>query len=471
MRRKITYTVIVFALLVLAFLTGSRLFPKGSKTERTNSPIPVLKTPEKSSPGSETKSGTDDGSLPPGTVSLSPEKQQLSGIKVADVKKAPWTGTLRVLGKVAPDEIRIYRINAATDGWVKKILPVTTGSLVKKDELLASFYAPEFFSAMKAFLYGLRSFDRFQKSGTETKEQLETTDANVDNYRNGLRNLGMTDHQLDEITRTRKGGDQVEIRAPEAGFILIRNITLGERFQRGTELYRIADLSKVWIVVDTFETEASNFKPGMPVKVFAPNLNKSFPARVSRVPPRFEPSSRTLQIRLEANNPGLVLRPDMFVDVEIGLAFPPAIYVPADAILDSGLRKTVFVDLGQGYFEPREVKTGRRSGNHIEITQGLSSGERIITSGTFLVDSESRMEQAATGMSGSLSKDPVSGMEVSMRGAEKTGRKSSYQGLTYYFASEENRTRFNQDPGRYVKKHSEEPPGGGLPPTPNSSKR
>jgi Cu(I)/Ag(I) efflux system membrane fusion protein len=442
----------VYILLLLVLLTGSFLAGSWYNSPRTAGSAGKMDPVSADESQAGTLAGGTPSSLSPGTVNVSAEKQQLIGVRVATVEKAPWNHTIRVLGRVAPDETRIYRINAATDGWVKKILPVTTGSLVQKDELLATFYAPEFFSAMKAFLYGLRSFDRFQKSGTETKEQLESTDANVDNYRNGLRNLGMTDHQLDEIMRTRKGGEQVEIRAPEAGFILIRNITLGERFQRGTELYRIADLSKVWIVVDTFETEASSFKPGMRVNVFAPNLNKSFPARVSRVPPRFEPSSRTLQVRLEADNPGLLLRPDMFVDVEIGLTFPPAIIVPADAILDSGLRKTVFVDLGRGYFEPREVRTGRRSGNRVEITGGLSPGERIITSGTFLIDSESRMELAAAGISGSLAKDPVSGTEVSIRKAEKAGLKGTYQQQVYYFASAENRARFEQEPGRYVKK-------------------
>ncbi len=338
-----------------------------------------------------------------------------------------------------------------TDGS-RRSFPSPPAAWSKKDDLLATFYAPEFFSAMKAFLYGLRSFDRFQKSGTETKEQLESTDANIDNYRNGLRNLGMTDHQLDEIMRTRKGGDQVEIRAPEAGFILIRNLTLGERFQRGTELYRIADLSKVWIVVDTFETEASYFKPGLLVRVASPNLRKTYSARVARVPPRFNPASRTLQVRLEADNPGLLLRPDMFVDVELPIKLPPAIAIPADAVLDSGLKKTVFVDRGQGQFEPRVVETGWRLGNRIEITKGLSPGERIVTSGTFLIDSESRMEMAASGISGTLAKDPVSGMDISIRKAEKAGLKSTYQQKVYYFASAENRARFEQEPGVYLKK-------------------
>ena len=140
------------------------------------------------------------------------------------------------------------------------------------------------------------------------------------------------------------------------------------------------------------------------------------------------------------------------MDVESPVKIPPTIGVPADAVLDSGLKKTVFVDRGQVYFEPRQVETGWRLGNRIEITRGLSPGERIAVSGAFLIDSESRMEQAAAGISGSLAKDPVSGVEVSIRKAEKAGLKNTYQGKTYFFASGENQARFDREPGRYVKK-------------------
>jgi hypothetical protein len=133
-----------------------------------------------------------DTSLLPGTLNVSPEKQQLIGVKVATVEKCPSSHTLRVLGRVVPDENNIYRINSGTDGWVKKILPVTTGSLVQKDELLATFYAPEFFSAIRAYLVALRSLERFEASRKEAKEQQDLTGASIEIYRNSLRNLGMT---------------------------------------------------------------------------------------------------------------------------------------------------------------------------------------------------------------------------------------------------------------------------------------
>ena len=407
----------------------------------------------------EGQASGSDTPMPLGTVKITPEKQQIIGVRVATVEKAPWTGTLRVLGRVVPDETRIYKINAATDGWVKKMLPVTTGALVKTDELLATFYAPEFFSAMKAYLYGLRSMDRFQQSN-EKKEQLDLTDANIENYRNALRNLGMTDHQLDEIMRTRKGGEHVEIRAPASGFVLARNITMGERFQRGAELYRIADLSRVWILTDVFENESGYFRPGYHAKVTHREQNRTFAARVSDVPPQFDGSTRALKVRLEADNPGFALRPDMFVDVELPIRLPPAIVVPADAILDSGLRKTVFVDRGNGFFEPRRVETGRRLGGTAEIAKGLMAGERIVVSGNFLIDSESKMRMAAAGapapsqaaQTGARATDPVCGMEVDAGAAKDLGMVSVHDGTSYYFCSAGCKEKFEKNPKQYLLK-------------------
>ena len=397
----------------------------------------------------------EGGCQVPGTVLVGVERQQLIGVRVETVEKAPWSHTIRVLGRIAPDETRVYRINAGTDGWIKKILPVTTDSLVEKDELLATFYAPEFASAMRAFLYGLRSYDRFEQSGQETKEQLNLTDVNIDNYRNSLRNLGMTEHQLNEIKRTRQGGEYVEIRAPEAGFVLLRNITLGQRFEKGTELYRIADLSKVWIVADTFETEASFFTPGLQVRASSPNLKKTFYARVAVVHPRFDPVGRTLQLRLEVDNPELLLRPDMFVDVELPLNLPAAITVPVDAVIETGLRKTVYVDHGNGYFEPRRVVTGEHLGRRIEITGGLMPGERIVVSGRFLIDSESRMKTAEAGTHEAQSKDPVCGTFVDEQKATEEGTTCKYEDRTVFFCSSSCKEDFEKDPGRYQEQKSE----------------
>jgi YHS domain-containing protein len=267
----------------------------------------------------------------------------------------------------------------------------------------------------------------------------------------------MSEHQLDEIQRTRQMAKNIEIRAPGAGFILIRNLTLGQRFEKGTELYRIADLSRVWIVVDTYETEASSFIPGMQVRASAPHLRKTFPARVTHVPPSFDTVTRTLRVRLEAKNPGLILRPDMFVDVELPIPLPPAVVVPADAVVDSGVKKLVYVDKGNGVFEPRKVETGWRAGDQVEIVKGLTVGEKIVVSGTFLIDSESRMKAAAEGIYGESSECPVCGMEVDITKAKAAGLTSEFQGQTYYFCAAEDKTKFDAQPTKYTLKSSPGP--------------
>jgi RND family efflux transporter MFP subunit len=395
----------------------------------------------------------DASSLPSGTVRVTPDKQQMVGVRTGVVEKASVKHFIRTVGRVAPDEKRVYRLVAGTDGWIRETYNNDTGTLVKKGERLASFYSPQFRAAQIAYLslYGTGE-DRFQAVGRAALAPSQQASLSFQTYIDALESLGMSEQQMKELASTKQLTDKVFILAPATGFIIARNVSPGQQFEKGAEWYRLADLSSVWILADLYGMEARYFRPGMNVKVSLPDQGRSFLARVSNVLPQFDPSTRTLKLRLEAKNPGFFLRPDMFVDVELPVQMPPAITVPADAVLDTGLRKTVFVDRGQGFFEPREVETGWRLGNRVEITKGLSPGERIVTSGTFLIDSESRMEQAAAGMTGSLAKDPVSGLDVSMRKAEKAGLKSTYQQKVYYFASAENRDRFDQDPGRYVKK-------------------
>jgi len=293
---------------------------------------------------------------------------------------------------------------------------------------------------------------RLELGRKEAPAQIALDQLTVQRFIDNLRGLGMGDVQIEEIGRTRQITQDIWMISPANGFVIARNISPGQRFLKGTELFQIADLSRVWILTDTYENEAQYLKPGNMVNVSLQALKKTFRAKVSNALPQFDPNSRTLKVRLEADNPDYALKPDMFVDVELPISLPPTITVPADAVLDSGLKKTVFVDRGNGLFEPREVETGSRIGNRVEITRGLNPGERIVISGTFMIDSESRLELAAAGMVGTLSKDPVCGGDVSINKAEKTGRKSTYQGKTYYFSSDECKEKFEKNPKQYVKK-------------------
>ena len=189
-------------------------------------------------------------------------------------------------------------------------------------------------------------------------------------------------------------------------------------------------------------------------------LGRRFPARVSDVPPVFDPSSRTFRVRLLVDNPGTVLRPGMFVDVELPVRAEGVLAVPVDAVLDSGSRKTVFVDRGGGYFEPRTVETGRRFGEDVEVLEGLMAGEKIVVSGNFMVDSESRMKAALSGMTPARAKDPVCRMQVDEAGARAQGLFLELGGKAFYFCSAECKEAFSREPARYDRPASGARPAG-----------
>ncbi len=327
-----------------------------------------------------------------GALQVSQERQQLLGVRLAPVEKVPGSHRVRTTGRIAADETRIYRVNATVDGWIQQLGLATTGSLVRKDEVLAAYYAPEFLSAQQAYLYALSAMDRFQANEKETPEQIRVTQMNIQQAKDSLLTLGMSELQANEIAKTREVTQRIRILSPVTGLILTRDVSPGQRFQRGAELYRVADLSRVWVLADLFEDEADYVRPGQEATVRY--RKRPHTARASDVPPQFDPATRTLKARFEFDNPGYTLRPDMFVDVEFDVSLPRAISVPADAVVDSGQEQTVFITKGDGYFEPRAVEVGWRFGDRVEIRKGVSVGEQIVVSGAFLLDSESRMRAA-----------------------------------------------------------------------------
>jgi RND family efflux transporter MFP subunit len=397
----------------------------------------------------------DDGSQSgqvAGSIRVSPQRQQLFGIRVATVEKSPVTHTLRFHGRVVPEERRVYRLNAGVDGIIREVSEAATGVEVKKDQWLATFSAPDARPVIQNFLTALDVLDRQKKSGAESPAQVGILTENIRLAADRLQNLGLSPLQIDEIRAAREVPVKLRILAPEDGVVLAQNVSPGYKFEKGVEWCRIADLSRVWVVADVLATEAEYLKPGAEARVSAPGRQKSLPARVSESLPQFDPATRTLKARFELENPGLALRPDMYVEVVLPLTLPPAVAVAADAVLDSGLAATVFVCQGDGCFEPRQVETGRRLGDRIEILSGLEPGEQIAVSGNFLLDSESRMKLAAGGNRQSGSKDPVCGMKVTESAARAADRVSQYEGISYYFCNRSCKEAFDESPLRFARK-------------------
>jgi Cu(I)/Ag(I) efflux system membrane fusion protein len=332
----------------------------------------------------------------PAEVHVDPAAQQLYGIRLAKVEMDAGHGAIRVFGRVVPDQTLVYRVNLGTDGYVKETHDDAVGNHVMKDQHLAVVYSPDFLAVAGGFL---SANERTSAGTAATKDNVApSTTLNASSAQaraDRLRNLGMSDSQIDEISRDRKIPENVYVVSPTDGFILSRNISPGVRFERYSEMYTIADLSRVWVLAEVFGKDAQAFRPGARARITLPDTGESFEARVSDVLPEVDPATRVLKPRLEVVNPGFKLRPDMFVNVELAVSQAPGLTVPADAVLNSGLSKRVFVQTSAGHFQERAVETGWRLNDRVQIVKGLREGETVVAGGAFLVDSESRLQMAA----------------------------------------------------------------------------
>jgi membrane fusion protein, copper/silver efflux system len=335
--------------------------------------------------------------------------RQAIGVQVQEVDAAAGEHTIRLFGRVAADEQRTYALNAGIDGTIRNLSSATTGSRVRKGQLLGTYTAPELLLAVQQYIVALDGLERRNKgelagasdTDGEGRSSIVTASpggvvinsslSNLQQRIDRLRLFGMSEQQMEEIRRVKGVPATIKIYAPADGIILARNATAGRTFSRGEEWFRIADLRKVWVLADVFGDDAERVRPGMKARVRMDDEGRTFAARVSDVPPQYDAVTRTRTVRLEVDNEGDVLRPDMPVDVELTASFDATIAVPSESVLDHGVSRTVFVEREPGTYEPREVQTGWRRGGQVEIVRGLAPGDRIVRSGTFLLDADSRI--------------------------------------------------------------------------------
>ena len=336
--------------------------------------------------------------LPAGAVSIDLVTQRLLGIRTAQAEKAGANRSVRVVGRVVPEDTRVYSVNAGVDGFIRETFQDSVGNQVKKDQKLATYYAPDFLAAASGFLAASQGVPgavgkdgaRFTPNfgGQIAREGVKS----IQGYTDRLRYFGMSDEQIRQVANSRELPENIDVVAPADGFILARNISPGQHFDHMMEFYRIADLSRVWVVAEVFEQEAAKLHPGGVAQISLRGEGRQLPAHLTDSLPQSEPGGGTVKLRLEAENPQLILRPNMLVDVELPVRLPPAVTVPLDAVIDSGETARVYVERGEGIFEPRQVETGWRTGDLVEILHGLAPGEHVVVSATFLVDSESRLK-------------------------------------------------------------------------------
>jgi RND family efflux transporter MFP subunit len=332
--------------------------------------------------------------LPPGTVEITPEKQQLIGVEYGTAEYETTTDSIRAAARVTLDETRIAKVQAKLEGWIDQVFVDFIGKLVKKGDPLLAIYSPEALATQQEFLLALKA--RHQMQDNPVHEMLGSTDSLVAAARKRLELWDISDSQIDQIGRTGETLKNLTLYAPISGYVMERNAFPKQRVNADTVLYTVADLSKVWVVADIYEYEAANVRLGQEATLQLDYLpGHVFRGRVSYILPQVDPATRTLKARIQFDNPDFALKPDMYGQVELQTGGARRLVVPQSAVLNSGDRQVVFVDRGNGFFEPRNVQIGEQTDGRVEIRSGLKPGERIVTSGNFLIDSESRLRAAA----------------------------------------------------------------------------
>ncbi len=338
----------------------------------------------------------DATAVPAGTIRVPIERQQLAGVKFGTAEWTDSTRSIRTVGSVTYDETRVAMVHSRVEGWVERVFVDFTGDFVKKGQPLLTIYSPELLASQQELLLARRARDLMARNPMASAA--EGGSALFDAARRRLELWDLSQAQIKQVLDTGEPIRNITIHSPATGYVLKREVFPNQRISPETDLYTIADLSRVWIMAEVFESDIPQMKPGASARITFTSGAAPLNARVAYVQPQVDPVTRTLKVRLEAANPGVRLKPDMFVNVELDVFGGKRLTVPAGAVLDTGSRQTVFIDLGNGYLEPRQVTATERVDDRIVIASGLSGGERVVTSATFLIDSESQLKAAAGGM-------------------------------------------------------------------------
>ena len=315
---------------------------------------------------------------------------QALNVRLVEAAISAGVRRFRTVGKVTPDDALVYRVSTGSEGWIRSVAPFSVGSMVLRDQLLATFYSRDFIAAQQAYFYALASLDRETKAGGNA-QQLALAQTQVQQTRETLEALGMGAHQLEEIAGPRQEAKAIELRSPATGVILARDAVVDQRFGKYMELYRIADLSRIWVIASLYESDARYIRSGQAARLSVPAAGRTLAARTVEVLPPEDGTGRVLNLRLAAENPDAALRPGMLVDVDLEVDLPASLMVPDDAVVDTGRARMVFVSRGEGAFEPRPVETGWRFDGKVQITSGLKAGERVALGANFLLDSDTRL--------------------------------------------------------------------------------
>lgn len=338
----------------------------------------------------------DDAPSDAGVVSVSPARVQTLGVRTEVAEKRAVDATVRAAGRVELNERAVFDVAPRFEGWIERLYVNAVGDPVKRGQPLFTIYSPELQSADEE----LRIAERLQQHATSdpvateaAKRLAEATRARLQNWQIAAPGNGKT-------------RERQTFHSPTNGIVLEKNAVQGARFMPGDAVYRIADLSKVWVLADVYERDLARVRVGQPARVSLDAFpDRRFEAKVAYIYPTLNVETRSTQIRLELDNPEGFLRPGMFAHVDLASgAAAPRVTVPTSAVIDDGTRQVVLLALGEGRFKPRPVRLGQRGAEYVEVLEGVAEGDRVVTSANFLIDSESQLRAALSDLT-----DPPAG--------------------------------------------------------------
>ncbi len=335
----------------------------------------------------------------PGTVQISSERQQLIGVKIGTVEMKPLEKVIRTVGRVDYDEKRIVTVSPKIGGWIEDLYVDFTGRYVRQGEPLLTIYSPELVSTQEEYLIALRAKRDLVKS--PFPEVAGSGYSLAESAKRRLKLWDISDDQIKTLEESGQAKKTLTLYSPFSGFVLEKAAYKGMNVMPGVALFKLADLSVVWLIADVYEYELPFIRLGQQASVqLSYTPGEIFTGKAIYIYPSLNPETRTAKVRFELPNPHGKLKPEMYANVEIKVHLGQKLTVPEGAIIDTGLRQLAIIDKGNGYFEPREVKVGSKVDNYYEVIKGLKAGERVVTSANFLIDSESKLKEAVGGMAG-----------------------------------------------------------------------
>ena len=338
----------------------------------------------------------DDEPAAANSIRISTEKVQKLGVRTEAAELRVLDKQVRAAGRVEIDERRSFAISPKFEGYVERLHVNVTGQPVAKGQPLFEVYSPELVSAQREYAIAAQGVDALKDAGGEAQSGMKQL---AESSLLRLRNWDISEEQIRALAKSGTSKRTLTFRSPVSGVVTEKKALQGMRFMPGDTLYQVADLSSVWVVADVFEQDIAQVRTGAVAKVrINAYPDKVFEGRVTYVYPTLNPETRTVPVRVELANPGQLLKPAMFAQVEVPVGGKgQVVTVPTSAVIDSGTRQIVLIAHGEGRFEPRDVKLGGRSESHIEVMDGVKAGEKVVVAANFLIDAESNLKAAVGG--------------------------------------------------------------------------